>query len=1022
MSQSMQRPYPFNSLLNPNIVVGIAEPFMGHSRRVSSRYPALLVSLIGILLVLILLSTDSHAETYVNTDIDANTTWTEKNGPYIVEDHINVLEGATLEISPGTKVLFDGQYWILVKGRLLANGTRGSEIVFRSNRVNPQNNDWSGLIFKSEGNRLSHCRILHASGAVSISYRNQTITDCTISDCINGFRVENIEATNISFQNVSFNIEIIGISIDGVHDDANIRIRNCTFRGSMYAGIDLQWVDTVLISNCTFVENSIGCKIVSSEAKVENCTFSSNTDTGLFIMDYTEVNVSYCTFRDNLNLGAWLQYRDSSYRCQFYNNSIALKLSSHNSVKECIFENNTVGIYLFSGNNTVCFNVFSNQSEHVRFERISSVNTWDNGSVGNYWSNYTRPDVDKDGIVDNPLQFNINNIDHYPVAEPFDLIGPSAMVDGDIEIDQHQTAMFDGTASHDDFGITEYRWTLTYNGSVITLLGETSSFVFHIAGKYQVRLTVTDTGGNSDYTLFTVTVIDIEPPTLVEDLTPQRVGTGNPFSFSIELHDHSEIAVVSVEYYYREDIVMEISMATSDGISYILNTAAPPSSIAPLFYRFHARDARDQSMRTPWSAIEIIDDDEPVITDLSPSEGTTGDEYSFFLRIDDNIGIHDAWIEYYFEGSDVVNTSIQSDDSVYYLEMGLPHKEVLWYVVGAMDTSGNVNRTPEAQITILDNDPPSIFDDRTPIEIIRGHALAFLVAVRDNIGLEEVRVVFRMPGDEESNVSLGQVDAINFTHSVMTESGMRGSVIYHFYAVDVAGNSVVSSPRSVSSTGEPPHIATIDICEIGEHELYYSEYEASDPDSDASTLTWSLETNASWLRLGEEPVRLEGNPVHGDIGEYYVNISVYDPDGGYSFHNFSLVVYRRDLPPTVNIDTPSDDDRIEGDRIRVSGTAEDDSGVVAVYIRWGDGEWTSCDGTAAWSFNISTGGLEEGVLTIEARSWDGGNHSDIDSVNVTIEKVEFDTSPVWLLTGAILVLVIVIGVIFYLRKDKSNNN
>ena len=1005
--------------INDEIIIG---PLERNTRSFPRRIPVSLICLIALPIILLLISPDTHAETYVNSDIDVNTTWTERNGPYIVEKDILVLEGVTLEISPGTKVFFDGSYGINVEGRLLAKGTRESNIVFRSNQVAPQNDDWDGLKFKSEGNRLSHCRISHAYTAVHISYGNESITDCIISDSRGGMRIESKRATNISIRNVSFNnLESIGISIYSVHDDANIGILNCTFAGSMYNCIHIHWTNQVLISNCTFTESTNGCSILGSEALVDNCTFRSNSNRGLYI-SYSKVNVSFCTFSDNRNLGAFLHSGNSLYRCQFYNNSIALQLTRSNSVKKCIFDNNTLGINITNYYNEIFFNVFINQLEHVRFDEIIRMNTWDNGSIGNYWSNYTQPDVDKDGIVDNPLQFNINNIDHYPVAEPFDLIDPSAIVDGDIEIDQHQIAVFDGSASHDDFGITEFRWTFTYNGSEITLLGETSSYVFHIAGKYQVQLTVTDTGGNSDTAFFTVNVIDIEPPSLVEDRTPQRVGTGNPFSFSIELLDHSEIAAVSVEYYYLEDDVMNVSMATSDGISYIYTSTAPSSSIAPIYYRFHAKDVRGQSMHTPWSAIEIIDDDIPVITDLSPLSGTTGDDYSFFLRIDDNIGIHDAWIEYYYEGQDAINITIQSDDIVYSLDIDLPNKEILWYVVGAVDTSGNVNRTPKQQITILDNDPPSIFDDRTPNEMIRGHTLTFLVGVRDNIGLEEVRLVVKVPGDEESNVSLEKVDEINFTYSIIIETEMPGPVIYHFFAVDVAGNMNVSSPRSVSSIGEPPVITNDDLSEIGENELYYNEYSASDPDSDTSTLTWSLETNASWLRFKGDPVRLEGNPVHNDIGEYYVNISVYDPEGGYSFHNFSLVVYQRDLPPMVKITTPDDNEHIESDKIWVSGTAEDDSEVTAVYIRWGEGEWTLCSGTTVWSFNISVGESDEESTTIEVRSWDGSNYSEIDSVNVTIDKFELNISSGWLITGAIVVIVIVIGVIYYLKKYRSNNN
>ncbi len=134
-----------------------------------TRIPVPIICLIAIPIILLLISPDTQAETYVNSDIDVDTTWIMGNGPYIVEEEVLVLEGATLEISPGTQVYFEWSIGITVEGRLIADGTRESNIVFRSNQIDPQNEDWDGLTFKSEGNRLNHCRISHAYTALHMS-------------------------------------------------------------------------------------------------------------------------------------------------------------------------------------------------------------------------------------------------------------------------------------------------------------------------------------------------------------------------------------------------------------------------------------------------------------------------------------------------------------------------------------------------------------------------------------------------------------------------------------------------------------------------------------------------------------------------------------------------------------------------------------------------------------------------------------------------------------------------------------
>ena len=50
-----------------------------------------------------------------------------------------------------------------------------------------------------------------------------------------------------------------------------------------------------------------------------------------------------------------------------------------------------------------------------------SVNNLDNGSRGNYWSNYNGTDNDGNGIGDNPHFVYENNQDKYPLMNPVDI-------------------------------------------------------------------------------------------------------------------------------------------------------------------------------------------------------------------------------------------------------------------------------------------------------------------------------------------------------------------------------------------------------------------------------------------------------------------------------------------------------------------------------------------------------------------------------------------------------------------------
>jgi hypothetical protein len=63
-------------------------------------------------------------------------------------------------------------------------------------------------------------------------------------------------------------------------------------------------------------------------------------------------------------------------------------------------------------------NFIDNTLQVYSFE---SLNVWDDGypSGGNYWSDYTGTDGNGDGIGDTPYTIDVNNIDHYPLVNPW---------------------------------------------------------------------------------------------------------------------------------------------------------------------------------------------------------------------------------------------------------------------------------------------------------------------------------------------------------------------------------------------------------------------------------------------------------------------------------------------------------------------------------------------------------------------------------------------------------------------------
>ncbi|MCW4023548.1 MAG: right-handed parallel beta-helix repeat-containing protein [Candidatus Bathyarchaeota archaeon] len=81
------------------------------------------------------------------------------------------------------------------------------------------------------------------------------------------------------------------------------------------------------------------------------------------------------------------------------------------------------GTELIAQNNLFYYNVLTSNHKNYRlnWDVIQSVNSWDNGQVGNYWSDYTGTDGNGDGVGDTPYIIKSNR-DNYPlITMPFDI-------------------------------------------------------------------------------------------------------------------------------------------------------------------------------------------------------------------------------------------------------------------------------------------------------------------------------------------------------------------------------------------------------------------------------------------------------------------------------------------------------------------------------------------------------------------------------------------------------------------------
>jgi parallel beta-helix repeat protein len=90
-------------------------------------------------------------------------------------------------------------------------------------------------------------------------------------------------------------------------------------------------------------------------------------------------------------------------------------------VGNTIAGNKEYGIRLSDANNTTIYH--NNFIDNIKPGIVLSFDIiyWNNGTEGNYWSDYTGTDADGDGIGDTPYSSIYAITDSYPLMEPYDI-------------------------------------------------------------------------------------------------------------------------------------------------------------------------------------------------------------------------------------------------------------------------------------------------------------------------------------------------------------------------------------------------------------------------------------------------------------------------------------------------------------------------------------------------------------------------------------------------------------------------
>lgn len=91
-------------------------------------------------------------------------------------------------------------------------------------------------------------------------------------------------------------------------------------------------------------------------------------------------------------------------------------------------------------------------------------------------------------------------------------------------------------------------------------------------------------------------------------------------------------------------------------------------------------------------------------------------------------------------------------------------------------------------------------------------------------------------------------------------------------------------------------------------------------------------------------------------------------------------------PPTVAIEHPDDEATVKGE-VNVTGTASSlDGDIERVEVSIDEGEWREANGTESWNLTWDTTLWASGAHNVTARSWDGEEYSENDTINVHVNQ------------------------------------